>query len=73
MSSDRYNPAKMVRKIYAEPRNNAAVIARECVYQGYSNGWLGDVYLKEEVEKILAPFNIVYTDDMWGEWTPKKS
>lgn len=50
-------------------RLDAGTILREIVECGFSEGWQGDYEgdLKE-MEAILNPFNVKYTDDMRGRW-----
>lgn len=68
--SDKYNPAKLVKKTYSDnPKQDAAQIASECILQGYSNGWSGTTEQVEKVRWILYPHTIYYRDDMWGEWS----
>ena len=50
------------------PQRSAADIAYEVVLKGKSTGWGGSLEDFEAVKKILAPLNIVYTDDMFGTW-----
>jgi len=57
---------------YCSPDEIASVIASEVILQQVSTGWAGDIEDKEQVEAILKPYNIVYTDDMFGEWALKK-
>ncbi len=48
---------------------DAVRIAGEVIAEGASDGWSGyDNAAPAMVERILAPFNIGYVDDMTGSW-----
>jgi hypothetical protein len=47
---------------------DAACIAGEVIAEGASEGWTGGSAAAAVVERILAPFNIGYVDDMTGRW-----
>jgi len=51
---------------------SAGHIAMEVVENGESVGWAGHEKDVARVEKILAPFNIGYVDDMFGKWARVK-
>jgi hypothetical protein len=50
----------------------ASEIASEVVSMGLSTGWSGSLEELSLMEKTLAPFNIVYVDDLRGEWKLKR-
>ncbi len=70
--NNKHDPSRLVRKSYNYAPEDAGRIAQECVMLGYSIGWSGSLELLSEIQRLLAPFNISYVDDMWGEWAPTK-
>jgi hypothetical protein len=60
-----------MRRYSNDARCDAALIAAECITQGKSTGWSGDDATAADLterERILAPYNVHYVDDMRGEW-----
>lgn len=60
-----------VMKYGLDAAADAALIASEVVRDGKSEGWSGRTEQMEAVAAKLAPFNIVYVDDMVGGWALK--
>lgn len=58
---------------YDSPKEAAAVIVRDCIRDGSSSGWCGSQEDFDAVEEICNRFGVVYTDDMYGEWSPQKA
>lgn len=56
-----------------DARRDAADIARDVIATGRSTWWSGERAQCEAVERLLAPFGIVYLDDMRGEWGPSRA
>lgn len=57
---------------YGGPRECAAIIVRECVLHGKSEGWCGPSEDQEAIEKICERFGVIYVDDFRGIWEPRK-
>lgn len=53
-------------------RDDASEIARLVVLHGETAGWGGDLPELAEIQRILAPFGIVYVDDLRGAWAPAR-
>lgn len=61
---------KYVSKKYADysVKESVTLILQEIVKFGVSGGWCGSFEKLEEVQNILKKYNVMYTDDMFGEW-----
>jgi hypothetical protein len=58
-------------KIYSEfgLDNAAAAILADCAEKGKSTGWASNTIEELHVmETKLAPFNVKYVNDFYGEW-----
>ncbi len=49
-------------------RQDATKIAGECMVYGVSTQWSGALEERMEIEALLRPRGIIYSDDMRGEW-----
>ena len=52
-------------------RMDACAIVYGIIMFGCSEGWQGSIEDRDAVKEILAPFNVIYTDDMRGRWELK--
>lgn len=63
----------MSRSYTTNAGSDAAVIASEVIRNGSSDGWCGSQEQCNHIAVVLRPFNIVYLNDMSGEWGPSQA
>lgn len=58
-------PRKRDYSDYGDLRRASVEIFEDVLFFGESKHWAGDVDDRIEVERILRPFGIIYTDRIW--------